>query len=671
MVRHFLKMVFHIIHQQVRQVMWQFLACLGLVMTLPIEQAIVNFRDGDGFYADETALMPAMVISIFLAGLIACSNVQADFKEKRYVFWRSKPVNTKCFIVLKFFTGMFVAMLIMILPLVFYFVTIAVSGIEPLVPLEKIFMIVVAFLGVMVYSLCFACNMLIRKTARSWLVALTLACFALLIPFILPVTLRQSERDIGGFVFDLLFIISAVVSVVAFVFAILAADRNWHLRTNLKGLMWVVAAMLFSLMLLFSTQIANIKVLDTKEAEVTFVWTNALSKVGDRVLLVGTGFVDADNGKIALQKKFGIEDFSPRFNFDEVKKAEQKGMIVKIEGDKPNTIFQKVYYELGDKLFSLELAGYYDGSNQRHDSKRDYKNLYLVRKEIGSGSPAAASVLDLTEMLTIDPKRQIRDITAVMRKFGEKLVIGLNTTISYTADEEETIRDTRHYLAGGKYFKRNGKNTFSVADLSDPAKLTLVGKNFQSPNPRFYYTIDSKEHPISLVPIKGASLQDRIKFSIDLYLSLSRDRYRRKFFEYSNVEVNDEEIVFAYFSHNDTIVKCVVTRWDEETIYYKTTAIRNATFLERITLDIGFGLGHSFVQDGRLYVINNHDLCVFDISGDEIRKMGHFVNKNNVLTGIHVLDDGNILTARYWAKGQFNKEGDRQVKCNLVLLKKP
>ena len=44
-------MVWRIIYQQVRQVMWQILACLGLVMILPIEEAIVNFRDGDDFYS--------------------------------------------------------------------------------------------------------------------------------------------------------------------------------------------------------------------------------------------------------------------------------------------------------------------------------------------------------------------------------------------------------------------------------------------------------------------------------------------------------------------------------------------------------------------------------------------------------------------------------------------
>ena len=40
-----------ILHQQVFQLRWHFLACLGLMMVMPLEEAIVNFNDSAGFYS--------------------------------------------------------------------------------------------------------------------------------------------------------------------------------------------------------------------------------------------------------------------------------------------------------------------------------------------------------------------------------------------------------------------------------------------------------------------------------------------------------------------------------------------------------------------------------------------------------------------------------------------
>ena len=39
-----------ILHQQIVQLRGHFLACLGLMMALPIEEAIINLREGEGFY---------------------------------------------------------------------------------------------------------------------------------------------------------------------------------------------------------------------------------------------------------------------------------------------------------------------------------------------------------------------------------------------------------------------------------------------------------------------------------------------------------------------------------------------------------------------------------------------------------------------------------------------
>lgn len=81
-----------LVYQQICQIRWHVLACLGLVMVLPIEEAFVNLSAGDGFFSRHMVALSVMFTPL-LAGLIACANVQADLNERRYTFWRSKPVS--------------------------------------------------------------------------------------------------------------------------------------------------------------------------------------------------------------------------------------------------------------------------------------------------------------------------------------------------------------------------------------------------------------------------------------------------------------------------------------------------------------------------------------------------------------------------------------------------
>ncbi len=123
-----------ILHQQIVQLRGHFLACLGLMMALPIEEAIINLREGEGFYASGLSLGIPMTVAPLLAGLIACANVQADLDDRRYIFWRSKPVGVKAFMMLKYFVGLVVAMVIVRSPVVFAVVSSAVSNGDKLEP---------------------------------------------------------------------------------------------------------------------------------------------------------------------------------------------------------------------------------------------------------------------------------------------------------------------------------------------------------------------------------------------------------------------------------------------------------------------------------------------------------------------------------------------------------
>ena len=256
-----------IIHQQICQLKWHLLACLGLIMVLPIEEAVVNLKAGDGFFSTNMTF-PAIMFGPLLAGLIACANVQGDLNEKRYIFWRSKPANVKLLISLKFFIGLISSLIILACPVVFAFLSNIIWNKEGIDRMFFRFYVPLPILvAIMTYSLCFASNVLVRKTARAWLIGMLMGCILLVLPFMLPLVYKDFVSDVIFLPFGFYLAIILVASAAAFVFALYAAQHDWHLRTNLKGLLWVVAGLVFVLMMLFSSQIANIKVLHEKEIE--------------------------------------------------------------------------------------------------------------------------------------------------------------------------------------------------------------------------------------------------------------------------------------------------------------------------------------------------------------------------------------------------------------------
>jgi hypothetical protein len=617
--------IFNIIHQQIAQLKWHILACFGLVMVLPLEEAIVNFNDGDGFYSDRMIIV-SVLISILLAGLIACSNVQADFKEKRYSFWRSKPINAKLFIILKYFTGLFVAMFIMLSPVVFYRVCIAVGDIEPLEALGKIFVGIAAIVAVMTYTFCFACNILVRKTARSWLIGLTLTCLTLLLPFILPFNYRLAEDGHGGFLWDMLLVLAIALTLGTFIFAILAAERNWHLKTNLKGLLWVAAVLLFSLMLLFSTQIANIKVLDEKE--VPYQGNNSLSIVDGRIFSNKSGFIDISNNQISLPVVDDLNYKTTKLSLEDMGVSEFK-KVASNEKYKQASLLRRVYYMFQGQLYSLEIKAYY---KQLEGSVQDYKNAFLIRRKYSDGQSDIFSVLDLSDISLFNQGGHTGMYETVMRRFGDRLVVLANGMIT--------------------------------ADLSSPDELVLLDKNNSIKHGILHLMLDNKERRIPLEPIDGISMNERIRFSIDM--SLVRNE---RFFDYSCVDIKDGKTIFGLFK-NGIVYRCEVTRWDEDWIYYKTTAERDLTLLESAARNDRCTT-FMLVADGRLYVYNISQLLVFDIrSRNRIHKLGHFIRTQSSIRDIEVLDDGNILMA-IWFELSRDGKGNSVVRTTLSLLKKP
>jgi len=609
-----------IIHQQIRQIVWQFFVCFGLVMVLPIEEAAVNYRDGDGFYSSNF-IVPAVMISILLAGLIACSNIQADYKQSRYIFWQSKPVRTKLFIALKYFVGLFAALIILLCPVVFGFITSTLCGEEFLQGQEKDFVVIPIFLALMTYSLCFACSILIRKTARGWLVGLALSSLGLLLCVLLLFAPKESDMHIEQYMLRVFISVTCTISVGAFIFALIAGARNWHLKTNLKGLLWVASILIFSLMMFYGSQIANIKVLD--ELEIDKERMHFLSKyIGGSKLL--DSFIDIDNDQIVVKPAF--EDFTV-FWRGEVRKS------LKAAYDLEESYF--VSFDYNERI-SAEIDGvehFFDIAlcYRVENGRCKYEKVFLTCSVFEGNQMRTVSIINLSDCLK-DNQGNIPN--TLMRQFDNKIAVLINSS-------------------------------WALIDISSRGSIKVIEKEI---NPIKFYPLHykkslNKEWSLPLIDIAGLSEYDSAKLSVEFHIKSKTGQPYRGFSIYDTVDSNTG----FCFSADDLIMTGEITRWDDEKVYCQLTASRPFTALERLT---GFqGYCRIIVQDLTLYAYFRGELMVFDIrTTGKIRKLGHFVRNRSEIMRIEVLRNGDILMMRGWEDRFSDANLDRFF---LTLLENP
>lgn len=604
-----------IIHQQIMQLRWHIAACMGLMMALPLEDAIVNLWQGDGFYAGSLSLAVPLFASPLLAALVACANVQADFDEKRFFFWRSKPAGIKAFMLLKYVIGLLLASVIIALPFLFAFIT--CRFVKP-DEIERTFfeaVVMVHSVSLLTYSLCFLCNVLIRKTARAWLVGMVLGCFLVVIPFILPLDLRTIDD-----VFDFLgrkwsfiwagYCLTGVPSLAALILSVVAAARNWRLHTNLKGLLWTAAALALALMLLFTRQIANIKVLDEKE--VHNAYNRALKRI-DRKLLLETQpvhepgsspekeiyqnvYVNAENNRIQFEN---ISD--PMLRHRGAMFAPEQSSYEE-EGIRVNNyaVGDPVFKKSGDSLYVVSL--YVDGRlEKRNRSRLVYEHAYLRSYNLTDPKPVLVSEIDLTEFL--DDPRSYPDM--VMRQIGNKIVAIVNQSCA-------------------------------VGEFNPDGQLKLLEK--QQGIVRLRTVNPDRQFSVPMVPLGTLEPEDRIKLSLDL--ATIPGSYHVKFLDSRNDKYKGR-YCFVVVS-KQAIQRYEVVRWNDKSIICEPKGTRPFTILERAFGDTWKYEYRNFVQDGKLYTYADRSLVVFDIRSDRIQKLGHYVQPKQI-EDIEVSEDGNIL----------------------------
>jgi len=488
-------------------------------------------------------------------------------------------------------------------------------------------------ISIMTYSLCFACNVLVRKTARAWLIGMLMACFLLVLPFMLPLDYKDFVSDVMIWSWGLYLAIMLATPAAAFVFALYAAKHDWHLKTNLKGLLWVGAGLVFALMMLFSNQVANIKVLQEKEIESSRGLEDpSIENDGGKLIIrgghhvYGRSYIDINKNKISLSDISG----EPDYRIANITPRMEGYYVRKYPGD------EMLYKNVGNAVYSLTIHVYCRNEGRGPSLKRFYEKAYLRSYKHDGNNRMPVCELDISDCLTdkIDILLRVE-----MRLIDNRLIACIN-------------------------------NSCVVVDATDPGELKLIDKKLDVLKKIRPFTNKNRkeEFAIPLIPIEGIGLEERIRLSIDL--NYRYYDYRNEINDSSIVDIHEGKFAFCFLAHEE-VSRYDVTRWDDEKIYCRFSALRPYTILEVMTASPHYNY-HTFTKNGKLYSNLNNTLMVFDIrSNRRIRKLGHFVRMDYNIEDMEVLEDGNILLCVRWVPEDFGINRLNVEKYYLYLLKNP
>jgi hypothetical protein len=595
-------------------------------MVLPLEEAIINLKDGDGFFSINF-FFAGLAFSPLLTGLIGCANVQADLDDKRYIFWRSKPIGAKSFIGIKFIVGLIIAMLVPAIVTAFGVVSSKMCGEKVLYRDVIVIISLLGLMGVMAYSLCFFSNVLVRKIARGWLIGIVAGCFILVLPFMLPLDYKDVMTDMLLFDSPLYWGMMIIVSIAAFVLSLFAADHDWHLKTNLKGLLWCGAGLVFLLAMLFSSQVANIKVKHEQE----------IPQEPHR------GEINIIDGKIMSGWNHYMNIDGNGFTFDQIESKEPVDMVWPIseidEGYKMNRRLPYKIFKSGDDLYTFDMLWYYREIEEDGHKVKQYEKLYLGSSKRFKNAWVGLSYIDISDCLEGTDRKSLSRV--IIREADDKLVA----------------------IVG---------NSWVVADVRDVENIKLLDKQIDKYKPFGTYESMGKDNVrIPKLPVEGISDETRIRLSIDVYNQWSKWYYHNR--GLSTVEISDGRIS-TFDVNRKAIGRYDVYKTDEKYIYCRLGAMRPFTVLERIG-GLYFINGF-FIKNSKMYLETGMGgLMVFDISSsDRIRKIGYFVRFGCEFEDIEILDNGDILMclSTMVETGEVDKHGSSQRrKLYLCLLENP
>jgi hypothetical protein len=655
-----------VLHQQFMQLRWHLLACLGVIMVLPVEETIVNLRDPQGHYQSGIAT-GVLAIAPLLAALIACANVQADLDDKRDLFWRSKPVRVGAFITTKFLVGLLLALAVLCVPVMFIWVMARVM--DGSLPFDGYYIYTgnILLISILTYSLSFLCNVLVRKTARAWLIGMALTCFVLLLPFMLSLRFTDVATDIQNTITKTYLLLTLGAALLGFVLANLAAGRNWHIQANLKRLLWAGAGLVFAIVFMGARQVANIEVLDEEPAilgpDVTVPGMGSVYRIGDQVIACGFKVDGSDltPGQIAIRSVDDriVREAVPEHLADMARPPLRT--LLQLHGglQDPNSgTGTRVHprsgawgwqaglpLRIGEQTYLLALFVDYreekiikdsgaTDKTRKHEkvTLRCFKSRpFFTRRDPDQHMQATAD-LDLSEYLNNPQRPRI-----AMRAFGDVLIVAINNR---------------------------------VIEIG----VTGQGELQNRSDSRFNYLVQAhmdRSFKIPLVPMESLDIRDRIQLSIDLVFWPGGEfRYHGLDFDsFSWVDAQGD--AFRFVSLDRQGIHCFdVIEWNQEEIFCERHSYRPFTWLEEFRRH-----EPHFVKHGRLYAYSWDRLMVFDLrSARGVRKLGHFqrLQRDFRISDVLPEENGNILLFRErWHFIESDIEKNSEYFKDIYLLKAP
>ncbi|MCE5186562.1 MAG: hypothetical protein LLF76_10595 [Planctomycetaceae bacterium] len=379
--------------------------------------------------------------------------------------------------------------------------------------------------------------------------------------------------------------------------------------------------MAIALMLLFSRQIANIKVLDQVSTPDTF--RGMLYTAGDRVVAPGLA-----NVSISQDSRIRAESMPPSL-IKQANRMEPRQDIESTLHYRPDGWFHKTVYSAGKSIYAYSFDHYYYEKEIDEKKISEYEKLELRISQFQDGRFMPLSFVDLSEFI-ID--KQYPDTR--VRLVQDKLIIVVNKNIL-------------------------------LAQIQDNGSLSVIERKVNQLarySPHVNRGSFDKAFAIPLVPIEHISPEERIGLSIDTNFT----------FWWSNrslVDISADGIQFCLV-RGGQIEKYKVQRWDDKNVWCRFVERRPFTLLETL---FGGSFGYNdwqFVKNGKLYVYGNHKLLVFDIRSG-IRKLGHFerISETGNIEDVAVVGDAYILLSHY---GDFRKyQGGYARAFDLYLLENP
>lgn len=594
--------VTRVLHQQFMQLRWHLLACVGFIMVLPIQEAIINLRDKDGHFESGLSGI-SLALAPLLAALLACANVQADMDERRDLFWRAKPVRIGAFVSLKYLTGILLTVVLIACPVLFVLGITRILGESVISTRVYHYLLTIFLLSLLCYTLCFFANVLIRKTARAWLIGITLAGFILFSPMLLSLQFKDISVDIENTLSRTYTILTLSISLIGVVLIYLACRYNWHIQTNLKGLLWAGTGLAFGITLLLTRQVANIPVLDETARELKLNARTTPYRFQDQILIPGQKAIKAESGKLMLAplpEDLAADAHRLSFRYHRLHDGDSRSKICIYP--RPGWDEYGCLHHYKNQTYTLGLFAHY---RQERDTSDQGRKITFVEDFSLHSFKAQQPVGALDLAGTLDSTRHRR---YALRAFDDRLLLAVNNELMDIQLTED-----------------------GSLQLVDHKRIQILAR----PKRTGPFTVP-------LIPVEHLPIHDRIRMSIDLvFWPVMRDLFNGTSFQQNSlVDINGDSIRFATIDRY-RITCYEVIDWDQKVIRCQQLYERRLNWLEASIRHFSH-----FVENGKLYTYTDKMVMVFDLrSPHGIRKLGHFqrLHQNFNIQSIRIDGQDNLF----------------------------